>query len=224
LRTPLTVIKGNSQLLKDKYVSMVSDVNFEEIVNDIHDSSVRLIEMVNEFLTTSSLEQGKIEFKKDKVNIITVVNNVIDELEITAHAKNLYLKYTSLKSQKMDGLTVVADANRVHEVLVNLVSNAISFTNSGGIKIETLKIPGMLKVEVIDTGKGISEKNQSLLFRKFQQANESLLIRDTKRGTGLGLYISKLLIEGMGGQIGLESSVEGKGSVFYFILPLANGA
>src|SRR3989344_1895835 len=224
LRTPLTVIKGNSQLLKDKYVSMVSDVNFEEIVNDIHDSSVRLIEMVNEFLTTSSLEQGKIEFKKDKVNIITVVNNVIDELEITAHAKNLYLKYTSLKSQKMDGLTIVADANRVHEVLVNLVSNAISFTNSGGIKIETLKIPGMLKVEVIDTGKGISEKNQSLLFRKFQQANESLLIRDTKRGTGLGLYISKLLIEGMGGQIGLESSVEGKGSVFYFILPLANGA
>ena len=82
----------------------------------------------------------------------------------------------------------------------------------------------MLKVEVIDTGKGISEKNQSLLFRKFQQANESLLIRDSKRGTGLGLYISKLLIEGMGGQIGLESSVEEKGSVFYFTLPIKNAA
>ena len=224
LRTPLTVIKGNSQLLKDKYVSLVSESNFEEIVNDIHDSSIRLIEMVNEFLTTSSLEQGKIEFKKDKVDIISVIKNVIDELEITAYAKNLYLKYSASKTAKSEDYNVSADMDRVHEVLINLISNAISFTTTGGIEIKAMRVKDMLKVEVIDTGKGISEKNQSLLFRKFQQANESLLIRDSKRGTGLGLYISKLLIEGMGGQIGLESSVEEKGSVFYFTLPIKNAA
>jgi len=224
LRTPLTVIKGNSQLLMDKYISNVADKNFEEIVTDIHESSIRLLDMVNDFLTTSSLEQGKIEFKKDAIDIRPVVQKVMEELEITAQAKNLYLKNFISKSSKTGSFDVVADANRVHEVLTNLISNSITFTSAGGVEVKAARSDGFLKVEITDTGKGISQQNQNLLFRKFQQANDSLLIRDTKRGTGLGLYISKLLIEGMGGRIGLESSDAHKGSVFYFTLPLADKA
>jgi two-component system sensor histidine kinase BarA len=75
-------------------------------------------------------------------------------------------------------------------------------------------------VRVTDTGCGISLKQQALLFHKFQQAGESIVTRDTAHGTGLGLYISKMMIEGMGGEIGLEKSIEGKGSTFFFILPV----
>jgi len=77
----------------------------------------------------------------------------------------------------------------------------------------------MVKVGVEDTGRGIPKENQSLLFRKFQQAGSSLFTRDTTKGTGLGLYISKLLVEGMGGKIELVRSEEGKGTVFAFTLP-----
>jgi len=79
----------------------------------------------------------------------------------------------------------------------------------------------VLKVFISDTGKGIPVANQNLLFRKFQQAGSSLLTRDTSKGTGLGLYISRLIIEGMGGKIWLEKSDEGKGSTFAFCLPIA---
>ena len=79
-----------------------------------------------------------------------------------------------------------------------------------------------LKVKITDTGKGILQKNESLLFRKFQPGGEDMLARDVTKSTGLGLYISKMLIEKMGGSIGLESTEAGVGSVFYFIIPIAS--
>jgi signal transduction histidine kinase len=116
---------------------------------------------------------------------------------------------------------VNADKNKVKQIIYNLVGNAVKFTDKGGITVSAKVVGKFLELSVSDSGKGMSPKNQQILFHKFQQASSSILTRDTTRGTGMGLYISKLLTEKMGGKIELAHSEEGKGSTFVFTLPLA---
>jgi len=105
-------------------------------------------------------------------------------------------------------------------VLTNLIGNSIKHTHKGKIVVKVEKKDTYVKIQVSDTGIGISEEKQGLLFRKFQQAGEDVQTRDVTRGSGLGLYISKMLVEGMGGKIYLEKSSLGKGSIFAFELPI----
>ena len=117
---------------------------------------------------------------------------------------------------------VLGDHNKVKEVLINLIGNGLKFTDLGGVSMK-FEIEGQfVKASVTDTGKGISPERRDLLFRKFQQAGENLYTRDATKGTGLGLYISRLMMEGMGGKIYLEQTEVGKGSTFCFLLPIAN--
>jgi two-component system sensor histidine kinase ChiS len=116
---------------------------------------------------------------------------------------------------------VRADQSRVKQILYNLIGNAMKFTQKGGVIINCLVQGGFVKITVSDTGPGISLEGQQLLFHKFQQTGDSIITRDSTRGTGLGLYISKLLIEHMGGEIKLEHTELGKGSVFSVTLPVA---
>jgi signal transduction histidine kinase len=99
------------------------------------------------------------------------------------------------------------------------VGNSLKFTKAGEVKIGLEESGNYVKVVVSDTGRGIPQKQQNLLFHKFQQTGENIFTRDTVGGTGLGLYISKKMIEGMGGVIKLEKSIEGVGSTFTFTLP-----
>ena len=218
LRTPLTAIRGNTSLIKDYFVKKVKDPEFINIIEDIHSSSIRLIGIVNDFLNVSRLEQGRMEYKKGKVDIVAAVKSVFEELGPSAEQKKLKLAFEEPKTRPPE---VAADGEKVKEILVNLIGNAINYTVKGGVSVRLESQGNLLKVSVADTGRGIPLKNQSLLFRKFQQAGASLYTRDTTKGTGLGLYISKLMVEGMGGTIGLEVSKTGKGSVFFFTLPLA---
>ncbi|HSX01420.1 MAG TPA: ATP-binding protein, partial [Candidatus Saccharimonas sp.] len=117
---------------------------------------------------------------------------------------------------------VYADQSKVHQVLFNLVDNAIKFTDQGGVTIKAKVEDGHLRFFVIDTGKGMSEEAQRLLFHKFQQGADDLLTRDNTQGTGLGLYISKLILERMGGSIKLEYSEAHNGTAFSCSLPLAD--
>ncbi|HEY6736148.1 MAG TPA: ATP-binding protein, partial [Candidatus Saccharimonadia bacterium] len=110
---------------------------------------------------------------------------------------------------------------RVKQVLYNLVGNAVKFTEHGGITLAGRADDALVHLSVSDTGRGMSATDQQLLFHKFQQAGSSLLTRDTPKGTGLGLYISKLIVERLGGTIALEHSAVGKGSSFVFSLPRA---
>jgi len=218
LRTPLTAIRGNTALIKDYFVKKVKDPEFINIIDDIHASSVRLISIVNDFLNLSRLEQGRIEFKKGKVDVTSAIKSVFEELGPSALEKKLKLTIDTPKTKLPE---VSADSEKVKEILINLIGNGINYTEKGSVSV-SLQIQGnFLKVSVADTGRGIPPENQSLLFRKFQQAGASLYTRDTTKGTGLGLYISKLMVEGMGGTIGLDVSKTGKGSVFFFTLPLA---
>lgn len=215
LKTPLAIIKGNVEIIK-KYFGKGENTKFNEMLNDIYDSNIRLLEIVDDFLDISHLEQGKIEYKKDQFEITQLTQEVIDGLESMATRKHLYLKL-----DKSSPIFCLADKNRTKQVFINLLGNAIKFTEFGGVTTSFQKQGNLIKILVEDTGIGISAENQALVFRKFQLATDEALTRNAQRNTGIGLYISKILVEGMGGQIRLERSIEGKGSIFSFTLPIA---
>lgn len=222
LRTPLTAIKGNSSMILKFYEKTLlnDDSRLKVMVEDIHSSSGRLIEIVNDFLDASKLEQGKMVYKNSPLDLGKIIENVIYETGVIFNEKGLYLKY----EQKTLGTLpqVWADPGKTKQVIYNLVGNAMKFTEKGGVTIDIVPSSNRLvKVLISDTGRGIPKEGQALLFHKFQQTGTSLLTRDTTRGTGLGLYISKLFIEGMGGELKFEHSEVNKGTTFSFTLPVA---
>ena len=216
LRTPLTAIHGNTDLLLDTYKEKLPDPEMRAMLEDINASSGRLISIVNEFLQISRLEQGKIEIERQPFDLSEAIAQVVRTLTEMASQKNITLSFESSPIP-----LVMGDKNRTEEVLENLIGNAIKFTSEGGVSVSVESMGTQVKVRVTDTGIGISEQNQANLFRKFQQASEDLLARDNSQSTGLGLYISKLLMTAMGGAVVLEKSALGKGSTFSFTLPVA---
>lgn len=219
LRTPLTSIRGNSAMILSYYKEQVEDPTLHEMIDDIHESSERLISIVNDFLDVSKIEQGKLKFEIDELDIGELIAEVTAELKNLAKDKNVELLSVT------DGQIipkVLADHDRTKQIIINLISNALKFTEDGEIRVSCSLEGSFVKVRFADSGKGIAEDQKQLLFRKFQQASNSIWTRETSKGTGLGLYISKLLVEGMGGNIRLESSEVNKGSVFSFTLPVDN--
>lgn len=218
LRTPLTAIRGNADMILEMYADKIPDKDMKDMLVDINASSVRLIDIVNDFLEVSRLEQGKIEVKKENFDLSEVIEKTMRDLKPAADRSGLSLTYTPPTTPLPQ---VYADKRHVVQILVNLIGNAVKFTKQGSISVEVNIQGGLARILVKDTGIGIAEKNQALLFRKFQQAGEQILARDVTQGTGLGLYICNLLATGMGGAVGLEKSEVGKGSSFFFTVPLA---
>jgi|GEM_PF-4543360 len=214
LRTPLSAIRGYLALIKQFYFDKLPDEQLKQMLTDIDISSSRLLAIINDFLDTTKLEQGKMEVKKEPCEMIAIVQSAIKETQSLALQKKLYLKLDSPTAT----VQVLGDKDRLKQILINLISNAMRFTIQGGITIKVEPAFGeFVKVLVSDTGKGISSEGQKVLFHKFQQvAGESYA---KQSGTGLGLYISKLLIEKMGGTIQLEHSEINKGSTFSFTVP-----
>lgn len=213
LKTPLTIIRGNSELIKRYF--RTSDQKLLQIIDDVDTSSEKMIEIVNDFLDISRMEQGKIEFKKEVLDIAAVIENTIKGFSELAASKGLYIKFHPVASVRQ----VLADEAKVKQVLMNLIDNAIKFTDQGGVTIGLEKNDHLVKVAIQDTGCGISPANQKLIFRKFQLASDDILSRSTAKSTGVGLYISKFMVERMGGEIKLVQSRPGQGSTFEFTLP-----
>ncbi len=218
LRTPLTAIRGNTSMILEYYADALKDPELKSMVDDVHDSSIRLINIVNDFLNVSRLEQSKMVFDIKPFDIDVLIPEVIKEYDVTGSRQKVKISYTH--SKPLPPL-VFGDSDKVRQVLINLVGNALKFTHEGEINIYTEGVAKMVKVFVSDTGEGIPLKQQSLLFHKFQQAGSSLFTRDTAGGSGLGLYISRMMMEGMKGSIFLEKSEEGKGTVFSISLPIS---
>jgi signal transduction histidine kinase len=148
---------------------------------------------------------------------MTIVRKVTDTGKIMAKEKDITC---TLVVENDQPLMVLADQARTEQVLYNLMGNAIKFTKEGGVTIDVkLGENNTVRIRVIDSGAGIPLENHGLLFRKFQQAGKSVFTREASEGSGMGLYISSLLAQGMHGTIKLESSELGKGSVFVFELP-----
>ncbi len=179
-------------------------------VHGIKRNLTRLTSFVEDLLAIDHLESGSLKLSLEMVDLQDVAEEAIDNLSVQAREKNLTVK-NELSTQE-----VVADKSRLHQVLVNLISNAIKFSPDGGtVVLSATAADQMVTVSVIDEGPGIPVAEQARLFEKFHQ----LEMPDLPKGFGLGLFICKLIIERHDGQVGVESQ-PGKGSRFWFSLPL----
>jgi PAS domain S-box-containing protein len=215
IRTPMNGIVGFANLLLK---NDLSEKNRQEYAGIIIRSSEQLLNLVNDLLDISRIETGQIQFRKVPVHL----NNILDELfEFflpKAREKNLNLK--TIKALPLPEDIMETDETRIRQVLINLIGNALKFTTSGYINFGYRLNPGTIEFFVEDSGIGIPPEQLEQVFNRFWQGQPNLAVNPG--GAGLGLSISKGIIEKMGGLFSIESS-EGKGSVFSFSLPYVPG-
>lgn len=218
LRTPLTAIRGNASMLLDHFDDCVQDNSAPAMIADIHEGSIRLITIVNDFLDVSRIEQGKLTYVIANHDVCRILKSAIEEITPTLQSG------VRLLTQGLDQpLLCAVDPDKFREIVINIVGNAMKFTSEGTITVSTdTTSASQLTIRIADTGRGIGEDGKNRLFHKFQQTASSLYTRDTTKGTGLGLYIAKKMAQGMQGDVVLESSAEGIGSTFAIVLPRSN--
>ena len=213
IRTPMNGVIGMAQLLMD------TPLNDEQrdFVRNISVSGESLLAIINDILDLSKIEAGRMDFEIAPFSMSSTLDAVTSLLTPRVKEKGIRL---DIKVDDGLGGYYLGDGLRVRQVLLNLVGNAVKFTEHGSVTVHLSKAEKGLHFDVKDTGTGIPTDGLSRLFASFSQVDAST----TRRfgGTGLGLAISKRLVEGMGGAIGVDST-EGQGSRFWFVLPLAAG-
>ncbi len=210
IRTPLNGVIGMSELLRES----ADPEQIEDYARTIHESGNQLLAMINEILDFSKIEAGHLTLDTAPIALQPLLDSVISLFEPRAIAKGLLL---TLQVDAQVPAWVMMDAGRLRQILLNLIANAIKFTDHGEVAISVHATHTCLTFEVTDTGCGLSEQQQGLLFEPFQQADETIARR--YGGTGLGLAICKRLIDAMQGRLGVRSATA-QGSTFWFELPL----
>ena len=198
-----------------------------EFIEEAHRSAMHLLDIINDVLDIAKIEAGKMQIECSPVSLQELLDQVETMTRTQIRQKNL--SFEVQKPQTHDEIVVYGNYQRLLQVLLNLMGNAIKFTNEGGITVsaEVIKkrivvqdeeLPGLVKVRVADTGIGVSLDKQDKLFQSFSQVDGSL----TRQygGTGLGLAISQKLVEAMGGVVNFYSMGEGLGSTVTFTVPL----
>jgi signal transduction histidine kinase len=212
LRTPLNAILGYTELILDQIYGDTPD-KMRTVLTRIQSNSKHLLGLINDVLDLSKIEAGQLTLSLSDYSLKDVIQTVFSAIQPLATEKKIALKI-DVAPQLPPGH---GDERRLTQVLLNLVGNAIKFTDVGEVSIKGSSVNGAFNVSVCDTGPGISPADQAKLFEEFQQADNS--ITKQKGGTGLGLAISKRIIELHGGRIWLESDL-GHGSTFAFTLPV----
>jgi PAS domain S-box-containing protein len=215
LRTPMNSILGFAQLLE------MGQLNPKQMkgVKHIISSGKHLLDLINEVLDISRIEAGRLSISIEPVNLNKLLMEVIDSIRPQLEAKNLSMRFVD---SPYNNFSVRSDRQRLKQVLINLLNNAVKYnTENGSITIEIRpfgsgsKETKLLRISITDTGKGISEQNLKKLFVPFERIGAE---RTNTEGTGLGLTVVKKLTEAMGGRVGVEST-EGNGSTFWVELP-----
>ena len=212
LRTPLNAVLGYTRMLLTKVYGDVPE-KIGDVLERIEKSGRHLLGLINDVLDLSKIEAGQVTLSLNAYSIKEVVQNVVTAMQPLAAEKKLALK-VSLPSEVPPAH---GDERRITQVLLNLVGNAIKFTDAGEVRVQAIVANGALVVSVSDTGPGISERDQQEIFEEFRQVENSATAK--KGGTGLGLAIAKRIIELHEGRIWVESSL-GKGSTFSIRLPV----
>jgi len=212
LRTPLNAILGYTELILDSIYGEPTE-KVRTVLERLQANGKHLLGLINDVLDLSKIEAGQLTLSLDDYSLSDVVHGVVSAVEPLAAEKRLAFKAEIAP----DLPTGRGDGRRLSQVLLNLLGNAIKFTDTGEVAIRASATNGAFAVAVCDTGPGISATDQVKIFEEFQQADSSITRK--KGGTGLGLSIAKRIIEMHGGRIWVESE-PGKGSSFYFTVPV----
>jgi signal transduction histidine kinase len=238
LRTPLTSVVGFTKLVRKRFEEVVSpalaglpgggaasDPKLDRAVRQIGENlgimaaeGDRLTAMINDVLDLQKIEAGRMEFRREPVDVVAVVDQATAAVAVLFESSGL-----ALVREVPDGAApiVTGDHHRLIQVVINLLSNAVKFTPTGSVTIRVATDGDAVIVSVADTGTGIPEADRERVFEAFAQSGDALV--DKPRGTGLGLPISREIVEEHGGRMWLESEV-GRGSTFAFSLPAAEAA
>ena len=222
LRSPLGAIESYLNLIADELKDGINEESWQLYLNRLRVNTQRLTRFVNDLLDVAALERGKVELHPQPTQTAVLAQDVLSFFE----AKFVEKKLTASLRAAENLPTAILDPEKIRQVIVNLVSNAIKFTPAGGritIHIECQKKENRLEIAVQDSGLGIAPHDQQKIFSKFEQVRGSRSKIQGPKGTGLGLPICKALVELHGGAIGVRSEL-GEGSTFFFTVPLAPSA
>jgi len=212
LRTPLNAIIGYTEMMADGLYGDVSE-KAAGVLERVQANGRHLLGLINDVLDLSKIEAGQLVLAMEEYSVADMVATVLSATESLARAKGL-----TLGSDVPAGLpTGTGDARRLTQVLLNLVGNAIKFTDQGSVEVRAAQVDGRFELSVVDTGFGIAPDDQAKIFEEFQQVDNTSTRK--KGGTGLGLSISRRIVELHGGRITVESEV-GKGSIFKVTIPI----
>jgi signal transduction histidine kinase len=212
LRTPLNAIIGYTEMMADGLYGEVGD-KAQGVLERVQNNGRHLLGLINDVLDLSKIEAGQLTLTVEQYSVADMVATVLSATESLARAKGL-----KLESAVPPGLpTGSGDARRLTQVLLNLVGNAIKFTDQGSIEVRARQADDRFELSVVDTGFGIAPADQARIFDEFQQVDNTSTRK--KGGTGLGLSISRKIVELHGGRITVESEM-GKGSIFKVTVPI----
>lgn len=211
IRTPLNSIIGFSELLLDPFFKEQKHEEFARLINT---SGNNLLTIISDIMDISKIEAGQLSVEKSVFSVQELVNEIRKEYSYRAIEKGVEFRFDPLNPK--EEILILSDQHKLKQVLINFVSNALKFTNEGYIELGIRKYDDRVRVQVKDSGIGISSEHHDKIFERFRQVESA----ESRKygGTGLGLAISKSLIEILGGEIGMEST-HGLGSTFYFTLP-----
>ena len=214
LRTPLNSILGFSRLILDGLCETRDEER--ELLRDVLSSAEHLLSIVNDILDIAKIEAGKLRMNLEAVDLKSMIQDAKSVVSVQIAAKHLTFVD---ETENLNLPFVIADSARVKQVLLNILGNAAKFTDKGWITLRARQFPerGFVELEVQDTGSGIAPDKQGLLFEKFRQIDSSFTRQ--QGGSGLGLSISRKLVEMMGGRIKLWSAGQGCGTTVTFSLP-----
>lgn len=212
MRTPMNVVFGISNILSR---NPALDERHQKLVSTLQSSADSLLSLINDLLDIAKIEARSVEIETTPFDLSELMQSVLNQMRIRAQEKNinLSLRYDLPAS----GSTFVGDSARLGQVLLNLIGNAIKFTEAGAVTVSVDQEPGSLRIAIKDTGIGIAPEFREAIFQKFTQGDAS--INRTHGGTGLGLAITKSLVEMMDGSVLVDSTL-GEGSTFTVCLPL----
>jgi len=212
IRTPMNGILGFSELLKESDLSGEIQQSYIDIIEK---SGERMLVLINDLVDISKIESGQMNVTLFETDVYELMDTIYSFFKPEAEQKKIQLFLNNIQTDKLN--LIKTDKNKLYAILNNLVKNAIKFTETGSIEIGYTKNPTECVFFVKDTGVGINQNQNELIFERFRQGSE--LLSRNYEGVGLGLSISKAYIEMLGGKIWVESEL-GKGSTFYFTIPL----
>ena len=214
LRTPLTSIIGFVSFILDGKAGSINDRQRNSLAR-VQRQSKRLAALINDLLDISRIESGRIQMEQEPISLLEIVTQRIEEIRPQADEKSIQMDLTAPESVP----TILGDEARMGQVFTNLIGNAIKFTpNNGEVSIKVRVDGNLLHIEVIDTGPGIPAEERQKVFDKFYQLSD--ISTRKQGGSGLGLSITKSIVEAHGGKLWIDDGNQGKGSNFQFVLPL----